>query len=50
MIKIKKNILLIDQHDKDGMYAKKFEIIEIGDFYNFSNPLYAGRSNLLKQV
>jgi len=24
MIKIKKNILLIDQHDKDGMYAKKF--------------------------
>tara|TARA_B100000780_G_scaffold113054_1_gene79191 strand:+ start:7505 stop:8743 length:1239 start_codon:yes stop_codon:yes gene_type:complete len=24
MIKIKKNILLIDQHDKNGMYAKKF--------------------------
>ena len=24
MIKIKKNIPLIDQHDKDGMYAKKF--------------------------
>jgi tryptophan synthase beta chain len=24
MIKIKKNILLIDQHDKDGLYAKKF--------------------------
>ena len=24
MIKIKKNILLIDQHDKYGMYAKKF--------------------------
>ena len=24
MIKIKKGILLIDQHDKDGMYAKKF--------------------------
>ena len=24
MIRIKKNILLIDQHDKDGMYAKKF--------------------------
>ena len=24
MIKIKKKILLIDQHDKDGMYAKKF--------------------------
>ena len=24
MIKIKKNILLIDQHDEDGMYAKKF--------------------------
>jgi tryptophan synthase beta chain len=24
MIKIKKNILLIDQHDKDGIYAKKF--------------------------
>ena len=24
MIKIKKNILLIDQHDKDGIYAEKF--------------------------
>jgi len=24
MIKIKKKVLLIDQHDKDGMYAKKF--------------------------
>jgi tryptophan synthase beta chain len=24
MIKIKKNTLLIDQHDKDGIYAKKF--------------------------
>ena len=24
MIKIKKNILLIDQHDKNGIYAKKF--------------------------
>ena len=24
MIKIKKGILLIDQHDKNGMYAKKF--------------------------
>ena len=24
MIKIKKNILLIDQHDNDGIYAKKF--------------------------
>ena len=24
MIKIKKNILLIDQHDRDGIYAKKF--------------------------
>ena len=24
MIKIKKNILLIDQHDKDGIYANKF--------------------------
>jgi tryptophan synthase beta chain len=24
MINIKKNILLIDQHDKDGLYAKKF--------------------------
>ncbi len=24
MIKIKKNILLIDQHDKNGMYGKKF--------------------------
>ena len=24
MIKIKKGVLLIDQHDKDGMYAKKF--------------------------
>jgi len=24
MLKIKKGILLIDQHDKDGMYAKKF--------------------------
>jgi len=24
MIKIKKGILLIDQHDKDGLYAKKF--------------------------
>jgi len=24
MIKIKKNISLIDQHDKYGMYAKKF--------------------------
>ena len=24
MIQIKKGILLIDQHDKDGMYAKKF--------------------------
>jgi tryptophan synthase beta chain len=24
MIEIKKNILLIDQHDKDGIYAKKF--------------------------
>ena len=24
MIKIKKNISLIDQHDKNGIYAKKF--------------------------
>ena len=24
MIKIKKNMLLIDQHDENGMYAKKF--------------------------
>ena len=24
MIKIKKGILLIDQHDKNGLYAKKF--------------------------